>query len=206
MPRRTTLDVPGTPGSPALPLAGLNVGTYLFKVQNPNSSPSNPLPFAVTAGMPVLTSSCLVPSTGCALPLVGGCCPGARQGSSTSLTIKLTGTNFATPDSNGNGSTVVVSADFSTNFPSPDPCNVITTSGTQFQPIVGTATVNSPTDITVQFDPRAAFIDPTYGTTYYVGVWNPGLTGVQKSDCGVVVNSVNAGTGLPKLPWFKLLP
>jgi hypothetical protein len=212
LPNAATTTLTVTSPNPALPLAGLDVGTYLFKIWNPNSTPSNPLPFAVTAGYPSVSSACLVPvpPTGCVVPLDGnGCCRGASAGSATSLTIQLNGTNFAKPDASGNGSKAMIAAYFSPNYPAPDPCNVITTAGTQFQavdgtPKLGTVTVNSPTTITVQLDPRTAIIDPG-GTTYYVGVWNPGINNVQKSDCGVPLNATGPD-GLPKLPWFKLLP
>jgi hypothetical protein len=197
----TALIVPGTSANPALPLTGLDTGTYLFKVWNPNSTPSNPLPFAVSPGYPSLATVCIPYDAQhpCAGVIQNSCCTTASRGTATSLTVTLKGGNFAKPDASGNGSTVMVAASFSTNWPAPDPCNVITTTGTQFRPLVGTATVNDPTQITVTFDPLSAYIDPSFGTTYYVGVWNPGLSGTQKSDCGVPVNATN-------LPWFKLLP
>jgi hypothetical protein len=73
---------------------------------------------------------------------------------------------------------------------------VVTTAGTQFQQVPGTATVVSPTQIDVQVDTLSAYVDPAWGTTYYVGVWNPGgVAGLQKSSCGVAPTS---------LPWFRL--
>jgi hypothetical protein len=178
----TTLTITG---APALDLTGLDTGTYTFRVANANAAPSNGLPFAVNAGAPTLTGVCLA-GTSCTRYGVQG----------ASVTIRLTGTNFATPDSSGNGSVVMAAADFVSNWATPDPCNVVTTSGTQFQQVPGTATVVSPTQLDVQVDTLSAYVDPSWGTTYYVGVWNPGgVSGLQKSSCGVDPRT---------LPWFRL--
>jgi hypothetical protein len=171
-----------------LDLAGLETGTYAFTVRNPNATPSNALPFAVTAGAPTLVSPICVKGTSCQRS--------ALQ-SDTPVTLRLVGTNFSRPDANGNGSTVVVAADFSAGFPLPDPC-AATTGGTQFQAVAGPVTVVDSTAIDVQVDTRNAYVDPSYGTTYYVAVWNPGgASGQQKSSCGVTVNAAN-------VPWFRL--
>jgi hypothetical protein len=77
---------------------------------------------------------------------------------------------------------VAIVADLSslgTGSLAPDPCNPAA-----FQPLTATVTVNSPTQMTVAFDPRDALVSAS-GVTYYVAVWNPGLTGLQKSNCGV---------------------
>jgi hypothetical protein len=172
-------------GSPALDLTGYATGTYTFAVANPNGAPSNGLNFAVNAGAPSLSSVCLLGTS---------CQRWGVQGQAT--TLRLTGTNFAAADANGNGSVVMAAADFMANWPKIDPCNVITTTGTQFQVVPGTVTVVSPTEIDVSVDTLSAFVDPSWGTTYYVGVWNPGgVSGLQKSSCGVAPTA---------LPWFRL--
>jgi hypothetical protein len=173
-------------GTPALSLAGFNTGTYTFRVANPNAAPSNALPFAVNPGVPTLASPVCVAGTSCTRYGVLG----------APLTIRLTGTNFARPDASGNGSVVMAAADFMSNWAAADPCDVVTTSGTQFQQVPGTATVVSATQIDVQVDTLSAYVDPAWGTTYYVGVWNPGgVSGLQKSSCGVDPRT---------LPWFRL--
>ena len=170
-----------------LSLQGLSAGTYTFTVHNPNATASNPLTFAVTPGAPTLASVCLKGQAGCVRQ---------AQQSGTPLVVTLTGTNFARPDVNGNGSAVMVAADFMANWPAIDPCGIATTTGTQFQPVPGTVTVKSSTEIELALDSTAAYVDPTSGTTYYVGVWNPGgAGGPQKSSCGVVPST------LPS--WFK---
>ncbi|HEX9307196.1 MAG TPA: MopE-related protein [Anaeromyxobacter sp.] len=171
-----------------LSLVGLSSGTYSFTVRNPNASPSNALTFAVTPGAPTLTSVCVK----------GTSCVRQAQRSGTPLVVTLTGTNFATPDVNGNGSSVMVAADFMPNWPNVDPCGVSTTTGTQFEPVPGTITVKSATQIELSLDTTAAYVDPDFGTTYYVGVWNPGGTGgPQKSSCGKDPRT---------LPSFRIMP
>ena len=113
----TVLNVPGPN---ALSLVGLDAGTYAFTVRNPNATPSNALPFAVTPGRPTLQSVS----------------PSSAHQQNAPVTVRLTGTNFAKPDANGNGSTVVVAADFMTGFPTPDPCNA-TTGGRSSSPSSG---------------------------------------------------------------------
>jgi uncharacterized protein (TIGR03382 family) len=177
--------------TPGFSLAGLKAGVYAFTVNNPNATPSNALTFSVTPGAPTLTSVCLQ-GTSCTQQVSL-----AALGTNPVITLTLTGTNFAPLDQNGNGSTVMVAADFSPNFPAADPCGS-TTGGTQFQLVPGTLTVVSPTRIDVSVDTRNAYVNPTSGTTYYVEVYNPSGSGPPlKSGCGTTVTS---------LPWFKLVP
>jgi hypothetical protein len=181
--------------TPGFSLAGLKAGVYAFTVNNPNATPSNALTFSVTPGAPTLST------TGNAVCLQGTSCTQqvslAALGTNPVITLTLTGTNFAPLDQNGNGSTVMVAADFSPNFPAADPCGS-TTGGTQFQLVPGTLTVVSPTRIDVSVDTRNAYVNPTSGTTYYVEVYNPSGSGPPlKSGCGTTVTS---------LPWFKLVP
>jgi hypothetical protein len=172
-------------GSPALNLAGYATGTYTFAVANANGAPSNPLNFTVNAGTPTLSTVCLL-GTSCQRWGVLG----------QPTTIKLTGTNFAQTDASGNGSVVMAAASFMANWPAIDPCGVVTTTGTQFQVVPGTVNVVSPTEIDVAVDTLSAYVDPSWGTTFYVGVWNPGgVSGLQKSSCGVAPTT---------LPWFRL--
>jgi hypothetical protein len=175
-------------GVPDLP--NLKAGVYAFTVNNPNATPSNALTFSVTPGAPTLTSVCLQ-GTNCTQQVSL-----AALGTNPVITLTLTGSNFAPLDQNGNGSTVMVAADFMQNFPAADPCGS-TTGGTQLQQVPGTLTVVSPTRIDVSVDTRNAYVSPT-GTTYYVEVYNPSGSGApQKSGCGTLVTS---------LPWFKLVP
>jgi hypothetical protein len=195
----TLLVQPVAPATSVLSLVGRDVGTYTFRVVNPNATPSNALPFTVNAGRPTLSTVCLKGAS-CTKYAYQGGPPGGAFDASFIATIRLTGTNFARPDANGNGSVVMAAADLSpatmAGWPDPDPCNTVATTGTQFQLVPGTVTIVNSTQIEVELDTRAAYVDPSYGTTYYLGVWNPGgVAGLQKSSCGVDPRT---------LPWFRL--
>jgi MYXO-CTERM domain-containing protein len=195
-------------------LTGLDAGTYAFTVRNPhNAVPSNALTFAITPGKPTLSSVCLVGGAGCTQQAV-------QQ--NTPVGIRLTGQNFADKDVSGNGSTVMIASEWSNNWPNGDPCDLNTITATQFQPApVTSVTVLSSSEMLVWVDTRAAYADPTYGTTYYVGIWNPSDTGgLQKSSCipgafdPVQVTTARyltapqtppAGTAEQRaLPWFRV--
>jgi hypothetical protein len=168
-------------------LSGLKAGVYAFTVDNPNATKSNPLTFTVTPGPPTLTSVCLK-GTSCTSQV------SLATLASPTINLALTGTNFAAPDQNGNGSTVWVAADFMTGYPAADPCNA-TTGGTSLQELTAangaTITVVSPTEMDVSFDTRNAIA----GTTYYVEVYNPSGASVPlKSGCGVSVTSLPSFT------------
>jgi uncharacterized protein (TIGR03382 family) len=187
-PTTTTVTTLTVPGPTALSLVGRESGTYSFTIQNPNATESNALPFAVNPGAPTLASVCTTV----------GCAASATQ-SDTPISVRLTGDNFARPDVNGNGSTVMVAADFMPGWPAPDPCVANTSvTSTQFEPApVTTMVVVSPTEIQATIDTRAAYAAPG-GTTYAVSVWNPGgAAGPQKSGCGLTATS---------LPGFTILP
>jgi hypothetical protein len=200
----TTLDPnpdPTTDTSPltisSLSLANRDTGTYAFRVMNPNgATASNALSFSVTPGLPTIAGSppvCRLSGTSCASTN-----PTSAVQQSAPVPVRISGTNFAKPDASGNGSMVMVTADFMPNWPNIDPCGVTTSTATQFVPVPGTVTVKSPTEIEVQLDTLAAYVDPTAGTTYYIGVWNPGgASGLQKSSCGKTLTT---------LPSFRITP
>jgi hypothetical protein len=122
----------------ALSLVGLDTGVYALSIQNPDSAGSNAVSFTVTPGLPTIAS--ISPTSA------------VRQ--DTTVTVTLTGTNFAKPDPNGNAATqVMVSAD----------------GGTTWAPLTGSSvTVASSTSIQIAFDTRTAVPG-----TYNVAVWNP---------------------------------
>jgi hypothetical protein len=167
-------------------LTGLDTGTYAFTIVNAGATPSNALSFAVTPGPPTVTSVCRLEGGSCAATNPTS----ANQGPSP-VPVRIAGTNFAKPDASGNGSAVMVTANILPGWP--DPCPA---SGTPpFQPVPGTVTVVSPTEIVVALDTLSALAN----TTYYVAVWNPGGSPPpQKS---------NTCATLPgALPGFTILP
>ena len=138
LPPATWTTTPPNSATVALPLAGLDTGVYALSIQNPSSAASNAVSFTVTPGLPTIAS--ISPTSA------------ARQ--DTTVTVTLTGTNFAKPDANGNAATqVMVSSD----------------GGTTWAPLTGSpVTVVSSTSIQVAFDTRTAVPG-----TYNVAVWNP---------------------------------
>jgi uncharacterized protein (TIGR03382 family) len=128
----------------SLSLANLETGTYAFTVKNPSgATESNALSFGVTPGLPSLSSvSPTSYSYASANPVV---------------TVTLTGTNFAKPDANGNGGSVV-------HIASPE--NGIA----DFAVPAARTTVVSRTEIRVSLDVR----DGLPGA-YDLSVWNPSL-------------------------------
>lgn len=168
-------------------------GLYELTVRNPNALPSNALTFAVTPGPPTLAASNPI----CRIVPAGTGCPTQAQQSPNPVTVKLRGTNFAAADQNGNGSTIMIATDFSPGFPDPEPCGT-TPAGTQFTEVAGTIKVWSSSELDLTFDSQAAYVDPQYGTTVYVSVWNPSGGGTPlKSGCGANVKD---------LPKFRIVP
>jgi hypothetical protein len=140
----TTATSPLVVTGPSLSLAGLETGTYAFTVRNPSgATESNALSFSVTPGLPTLASvSPTSHSYASANPVV---------------TVTLTGTNFAKPDANGNGGSVV-------HIASPE--NGIA----DFAVPAARTTVVSRTELRVSLDVR----DGLPGA-YDLSVWNPSL-------------------------------
>jgi hypothetical protein len=119
-----------------LSLANWRTGTYTVTVTNSGGNASNAMVFTVTPGPPVLVS--LDRSS-------------ATQGQT--VTVMLTGTNFAEPDESGNGgSSVHVSA-----------------LDVGIEDAEVPSTVVSSTEMALVLDTTEAVV-----TTYAVSVWNPG--------------------------------
>jgi hypothetical protein len=140
----TTATSPLVVTGASLSLANLETGTYAFTVKNPSgATESNALSFSVTPGKPTLSSASPTSySYGSANPVV---------------TVTLTGTNFAKPDANGNGGSVV-------HIASPE--NGIA----DYAIPAARTTVVSRTEIRVSLDVRDGLPGP-----YDLSVWNPSL-------------------------------
>jgi hypothetical protein len=186
---------------------GLPAGLYQFTIQNPNAAPSNGLSFNVTPGPPTLGTVCLAGTS---------CTNVAKQlpPPTGTVTITLAGTNFAFPDASGNnGSTVWVAANIPPGW---DPSVVPTfacsgAGGVQAQqlgptPLPATVLVRSATRIDVTFDTQNAYVDPSFGTTYYVSVQNPSGTGppLKSGSTGTACTTTNIDPRT--MPWFKVIP
>jgi hypothetical protein len=141
----TSVTLPNS-ASATLNLSGLETGTYLLAVQNENAAVSNQVTFSVSPGQPTVTS----------LAVNGGAASTAAcvVQSDTPATVVINGSNFAKPDSGGNGGSQVMFT--------PD-------GGATWSPIPATYTVTSTNLITATFDTRNA---PS-GQTYPIQVWNP---------------------------------
>jgi MYXO-CTERM domain-containing protein len=146
-----------------LSLAGAGTGIYPVVARNTGAADSNSMAFAVTPGVPSITSRS--PTT-------------AAQGAGV-VTVTITGTNFAKPDASGSGGSQVVAwntgtlSDGTTQIiPASTPINVANLTGT-------TVTVVSNTTIVISLDPRSVLATTS---PYTIQVWNPGgATPPQKS-------------------------
>jgi hypothetical protein len=153
-------------------LAGRETGNYAVTVRNPGgAAESNALTFAVTPGAPTVASVCRLEGSACAATN-----PASTSQQAAPVPVRITGTNFAKPDANGNGSSVMITAAFMAGWPNPCPASPAVP---PFQTVPGTVEVVSATEIVVQLDTLSAL--PGY--TYYVAVWN----GSQRSNgCGTL--------------------
>jgi hypothetical protein len=71
-------------------------------------------------------------------------------------------------------------------------------------------TVRSSSRIDVLLDTQNAYVDPSFGTTYYVAVYNPSGTGPPLKS-GAPNLTCTASPGAPSIdprtmPWFKVIP
>ena len=138
---------PATATAAGPSMIGIDTGVYSIFVRNPYAPDSNALSFTVTPGPPTLTSVS----------------PASASQATTPVLVTLAGGNFARPDANGNGGSVVhVSSTALGIADSPLP--------------VSATTVVDHGQIQVSFDTRTAVPG-----TYVVSVWNATASGVQKS-------------------------
>ena len=182
----TTYTPPDTLAVAALPVkssttgASLDTGVYALVVLNTGAAASNALSFSVTPGLPTLTSVS----------------PASSPQQDAPVTVTLTGTNYAKPDSSGGGASIVMVSGY--DMTATPPNNF--TNG--FIAVPGTVTVVSSTQIQVQLDTRGGIPG-----TYFVAVWNPGTppfaggTPPQKSNCPSLTC-----TATTSLPSFVITP
>jgi hypothetical protein len=155
----------------------LNVpsGLYALTVNNPNATPSNALTFTVTPGPPTIKNLCQG-GTGGATGVT--CVPLSLIHQTGTVNITIEGTNFAALDLNGNGSIVMVAADFMPGWSATSlGYDCAGSTGVQPQQVPGIVTVRGPTQIDVAVDTLSAYVDPSVGTNYYVSIWNPSGSG-----------------------------
>jgi hypothetical protein len=168
-------------------------------VNNPNAAPSNGLTFSVTPGPPTIKNLCVGGTGG----KYGPCTPLTSTRQTGTVNVTIEGTNFAALDANGNGSIVMVAADFMPGWPTYD-CTGST--GVQVQQVPGTVTVRDSGTMDVAVDTLSAYVDPSLGTNYYVSIWNPSGSGAPLKSGAP--NAVCASGTIPatSLPTFKILP
>jgi hypothetical protein len=154
-----------------LSLVNRNTGVYRIVARNTGAADSNTLGFSVTPAVPVISGVSI-----CTTSAFTTCSPAtATTQSATPIYLKISGSNFAKPDVNGNGGSQLVAWNTGTVPPiaSPTtPINVGTLSGC-------TVTANDYASIHVTFDSRAVFATTS---PYTLQIWNPGgVTPPQKS-------------------------